>query len=435
MMSRRTTIPIKISRRRDEGVALISVVIVLVVIGTAAADFAFNTRVDLTSAANARDDLRAHYLTRSGINLSRLLLKVQQRLIDPNRKLLGGMDIQIADYAPMLVSAFNSREGAEALGSLFGVEGGGIKGLGVDVGSFDLQMESLDGKLNLNCGGGANPGAPSVIRFAASLSALVFPPRYNRLFEEPDANGQYADRLEVMRAIIDWADQDTVMFGSSAPEDYRYNAGDDPYENKNHYYDTVEEIRSVKGVDDDFMAAFGDAFTVYGSCRVNVNLAEAPVLASLLIQHAASPTDPALQWENLALLVRYLIQVRNLLGGFTDTKSFIKAVEEPTSALSSLMSMAGGLLGGLGAGLGGAAGEADSGMANLPMMMGIKLDPKTINESIVAGGPRRIWRIVASADVGKVKKTITAIWDMKHISLQAKRHNMGQGGYLYWREE
>ena len=74
-------------------------------------------------------------------------------------------------------------------------------------------------------------------------------------------------------------------------------------------------------------------------------------------------------------------------------------------------------------------------MAGLPVMQGIKLNPKTIKESIVAGGARRIWRIVATADVGKVKKTITAVWDMQHVSLQAKRHNTGKGGYLYWREE
>jgi len=198
----------------ERGVALVAVVVVLAVMGATTADFAFNTTLDLAEAANARDDLRAHYLARSGINLARLLLRVQQRVIDPNRKYLGGMDLQIADYAPLLISAFNSKEGAEMLGSLFGVGGGDIKGLGVDVGSFDLDMTSLDGKLNVNCAGGVNAGSPTVVRTAASLAAIMLPPRYNRLFEEPDDKGNYADRLEIMRAIIDWVDQDGVMFGS-----------------------------------------------------------------------------------------------------------------------------------------------------------------------------------------------------------------------------
>jgi transposase len=96
-------------RCRQEGAALLSVVVVIAVIATMAADFAYNSEVDLAAAANARDDLRAHYLARSGMNLSRLLLRVQERFIEPNRQFFGGMDLQIADYAPVLISAFNNR--------------------------------------------------------------------------------------------------------------------------------------------------------------------------------------------------------------------------------------------------------------------------------------------------------------------------------------
>ena len=69
------------------------------------------------------------------------------------------MDLQIADYAPMLMSALQQQGGRRGAGLAPGRRGGGIKGLGVDVGSFDLEMESLDGKLNLNCGGGTNTGS------------------------------------------------------------------------------------------------------------------------------------------------------------------------------------------------------------------------------------------------------------------------------------
>jgi len=403
-------------------VALLSALVALVVIATAAADFAYNSNVDLASAVNARDDLRAHYLARSGVNLSMLLFRVQQRFIDPNRKMLGGMDLQVADYAPMLMSAFNSKEGAEALGSLFGIEGSGIKGLGVDTGQFDLEMESLDGRLNLNCGGGANPENPAVMRFAAAMAALMLPIRYNRLFEEPDENGQYSDRLEVMRAIIDWADQDAVMFGTSAAEDYRYNTGEDPYEIKNHYFDTVEEMRLVKGIDDDFISAFGEAFTVYGDCTVNVNLASVPVLTALIVQHAAAPNDPALRWENLSVLARLLSHIREFYGGFPDMKAFLSAVEQPAAAVAPAFAT------------GDTEGEGavPSGM---PMPQGIKLNEQTLKDSVVVGGARRIWRIKATAQAGRVKRKITAVWDMKYVSFQARRNASGPGGFLYWREE
>ncbi len=427
-------------RSREEGAALVSVVVVVAVMAVTTADFAFNTTMDLAAAANARDDLRAHYLSRSGINLGRLLFRLQQRVIDPARKFLGGMDLQIADYAPLLMSAFNSREGAEVLGSLFGISSGDIKGIGVDVGTFDLKMESLDGRLNLNCGGGANPSAPSVVRFAAGLSAIMMAPRYNHLFEEPDKDGNYADRLEILRAIIDWADQDTVMFGSSAVEDYRYNSGDDPYENKNQYYDTLDELYLVKGVEEDWMDAFRDSLTVYGTCKVNVNIASPPALMALMIQFAEKPTDQGLRWENMMMLSRYIVHLRDYFGGFKDAGAFIKAVQEPMEAAVQAFKMG---VGGLSSsGSSSSSSSSSSGgdklgayEQQLPIVQGIQLKDKVVKEAIVAGGPRRIWAVTATADVGHIKKKIRAVWDQKLIPMQRSQYQTGPGGFLYWREE
>jgi general secretion pathway protein K len=405
-------------RCRQEGVALISVLLVLTLLATSVADFAYNSEVDLSGASNARDDLRAHYLARSGINLARILLRVQEKLIDPNMKMLGGFDLQIADYAPLLMAAFNDQGGAAMLGSLLGVDTGNIKGLGVDTGTFDMEMESLDGKLNLNCGGGVNTGAANVTQFAASLAAMFLPIRYNRLFEYPDERGQYADRLEVMRAIIDWADQDTVIFGGSGPEDYRYNAGKDPYENKNQYYDTLEELRLVKGVSDDFIHAFGTGLTVFGNCKINANLATAPVLAALIMQYAASPSDPGLQWQNLSLVVRYVMHLRELTGGFMDDKAFQAAIESPQAA-ASLFGMQGS--------------QADG--QSLPPVNGIKMNATALKQAVVVGGPRRIWQLTATAKVGRIQKKIRAVWDVAHISMQSSKQQMGSGGFVYWREE
>ena len=46
-------------------------------------EFTYGTSVDAAQAANARDELRAHYLARSAVNLSRLLIKIQQKFVDP----------------------------------------------------------------------------------------------------------------------------------------------------------------------------------------------------------------------------------------------------------------------------------------------------------------------------------------------------------------
>lgn len=408
--------------QRDQGVALVAVVVMVAVIGALSADFAFGVRVDYAAAANARDELRAHYLNRSAINLGRLLLRVQTQLIEPNRQLLGGFDLQLPDYASTLLAAFQGREGAELLGGLFGVAPGDIRGLGLGAGQFDLQMQSLDGRLNLNCGGGPNPGAPAVLRLAAGLAALLAPRRYDRLFERMDARGQYNDRLTVLRAIIDWADQDQQQFGSSAAEDYRYEEGKDGYRTKNQYFDTLEELRLVRGVDDDFMTAFADQLTVYGGCRPNVALMGMPTIMALITQYAAVPTDPGLEYRNLALLARYVYEIGQLRG-FSKVKDLIDAVEDPMGQLS-LGSAIASLLG---------QGKTEP-PEGLPPVTGVKLSPK-VEEAVVAGQPRRVWRMVAQATVGRVEKRLTAVWDQGLISMQAGRANSGPGGFVYWRED
>jgi hypothetical protein len=261
----------------------------------------------------------------------------------------------------------------------------------------------------------------SVMRYAASLASLILPARYNALFETADENGQFTDRLEVVRAIVDWADQDNAMFGSPAVEDYRYNSGSDPYETKNHYYDTVEELRLVKGVGDDFMDAFADQFTVYGDCKINLNLVEAPILLGILVQNAIRSTDKALLVPNIYLLARVLIHIRDYYGGFPDVKTFIMAAGDPIPFAKRTFTTD--------------QKELESLQLDLPQTVGLALNGDAVAATVVAGGPRRIWRVVATAKVGRIQKRITAIWDMKHISMQAQRSSQGQGGFLYWREE
>jgi general secretion pathway protein K len=68
-------------RRKDErGVALLLVVVSIAILAAVAADFAYSSRVDLELAVHQRDSLRAEYLARSGLGMSRLLLQFQKQL-------------------------------------------------------------------------------------------------------------------------------------------------------------------------------------------------------------------------------------------------------------------------------------------------------------------------------------------------------------------
>ena len=70
-------------RPRDRGVALLIVITWLALMIALVGEFTFGTTVDAAEAANARDELRAHYMARSSINLARLLIKIQSKFIDP----------------------------------------------------------------------------------------------------------------------------------------------------------------------------------------------------------------------------------------------------------------------------------------------------------------------------------------------------------------
>ena len=78
------------------------------------------------------------------------------------------------------------------------------------------------------------------------------------------------------RAIIDWADTDDQMFspeGASAAEDYRYDARADRYRAHDNSYDSIEEMKMVRGVSDGSWRRSRPHLTVYASdqnCLVNL---------------------------------------------------------------------------------------------------------------------------------------------------------------------
>lgn len=401
---------------QDSGIALIVVMVALAIVTAIVTEIGYGAHVDAASAANARDELRAHYLARSALNLSRLLLKVQERVIEPNRAFVG--DLQILEFAPMLMGAFASGgDEAAGLGDLLGLDLSGARGLGLEAGgTFLLEAKAEDGKININCGGGLAQAAQKD-RLAGQLGALFLPAQFNPLFEQRKADGQYMDRVQTIQAIIDYTDLDEALYGSQgASEDYRYEAQRDPYKIKNSPFDTPLELNLVQGVDDVFMAAFEESFTTWGSCAtVNVNEANALVLAILIISHAQNPE----QFQNIQgvmeaiVLAQYLVTLRSLFFGMgiSDKQQFIDVVQNPESieALVAAFLPPGTLP---------------------PAPSGIPVKAAELSQAISVG-KRRIWQLVAHGEAGRVQKTITAVWDVDRISTTER----ARGGWVYWREE
>lgn len=425
-----------VTRRRGAGIALIMVAVTTAVLGAVIGDFAYNARVDLEAAANGRDELRAEYLARSGIQLARLLIKIQQSVLDRNRQFVG--DMQISDFAPILVKAFGGAKDEQAgIGALIGIDFSQMKGLGVGKGaSFDLVMDSEDGKLNVNCGGGVATETTKQAQVYAILSALMWPPRYNRMFETQDADGQYYTRDEVARAIIDWADADTQKFdpagASAGAEDYRYDAQRDPYRAHDHLYDTTEELNLVRGVGDEVWGSFGEMLTVYGGCKINVGAITPehwPLMAAILRATVKDDhrNDPVLLDDLLlAQLSQMVLGMSKMTGGFQSAQDFVKLITDPASALNPT----------------GGQQQGQQQQQQPPTgVVGIPLDQNKVN-NVITVGPRRVYRLDATGTIQrtrekKIQLHIRAVWDAAHFNQNSTSGDINDrmGTWVYWRED
>jgi general secretion pathway protein K len=429
---------------RQKGIALVIVATTIAVLGAVLGDFSYNARVDLEAAANARDQLRAEYLARSGIQLARILIKVQQSVLDQSsvRKFIG--DVQIGDFAPYLMKAFGGADDERAgLGSLLGIDTSQMKGMGVGKNaSFDVEMTSDDGRLNINCGGGIN-GAKMQPQIYAILSSLFWPPRYNRMFENADSDGQYWTRDDVARAIIDWADVDENRFepppatSSSNAEDYRYDATKDPYKAHNMYYDSIEEVTMVRGVSDEVWGSFGEMLTVYGGCKINLAAVRPenwPLVAALIRATVKDDhkNDPVLLDDVLlAGLAQQIISLAQMTGGVQSVDQFISLISDPAGAIKNMF------------GMNNSTSNNNNNQTQAPTLpsgiTGVPIDKaKMLN--VATTGPRRIYRLDA---VGSIQRTadkkievhIRGVWDSQHFNQNTTSSDINdvRGTWVYWR--
>jgi general secretion pathway protein K len=151
-----------------------------------------------------------------------------------------------------------------------------------------------------------------------ALYQLVCDPRWDALFDREDANGLRASRQDLLVYLRDWVDERDVASALAAgfppggcaivipqnpfeegfgDENFPYDRGEDRYRVKNARMDSLAELHLVAGVTDAFMAAFGDAITVYlpRDAKRNVNETD----PRRLLENAAAVADPQDQAELL----------------------------------------------------------------------------------------------------------------------------------------
>lgn len=424
----------------QKGVALIAVTVAAAIVGVLVADFSTSTNIDQRASRNAEADMKAHFLARSSMNLSQLVVGLQGRLDSMNA------GFQITDYAPMVMGAFGgSPSEVAALGEMLGGFAGDLEGLGVPEGSFDVAITTEDGKLNLNCAHNDQNGDS----LYQQLATLFYPESYNPIFENDDADGWRRDRDVQARAFIDFIDRDTARYepggrSSDAPEDYGYETLRDRYEAKNSHLDTVGEIKLIRGVDDRFWALFGDAFTVYGGCKINLMAVDSSLLIASIIDQAVSEADqnsPARNADNLFRLATVVLAMKKLAGvgagaAIDDVDGLIAFAKAPKDELQNLL---GGIsLSGMDPSQ---LGLDSSILAIVDQIQPLELDKTKLDRIATVQSTRRTYRVEATAIIGHKTKRIVGVWDKDAHNDNPNTRTPGnqewrqRGAWVYWRED
>ena len=424
-------------RRRQRGVALVTVLIAIAITLVISNQFGTSTNVDMIAAANYRDQMRAHFLAKSASNLSELVIRLQQR-IDNIKELRGS--VQITDFADQVLLAFCGS--SEEVQAAVGFSASDAKGLGADIGSCGIvgQITTDDDKINLNCANSLDANTAATLKSA--LDALVYFPAYDPVFEEPDAEGYRRDRALQVSSLMDYIDSNSLRNRErGTTEDYGYENLKDPYKPKNNYLDTVGEAKLVRGIDDRFWTLFGSSFTVYGGCKTNLSaLSNSQLIAAILYLSAKNPNDPLLaNPQKLFTLAGLVAKAKQFGMTFTSVDDFIDFVKDPAAQIGSL------------AGSTGQAGGAASAAVNSGVLggekLGLELDKAKLGQMATAG-PRRTYRVQAWGEIDRKQKnadgspvyppiraTLTGVWDTKVVLQNVRKPPVPKGAWVFLRED
>ncbi|HVK86922.1 MAG TPA: hypothetical protein VM513_22540 [Kofleriaceae bacterium] len=437
-----------VRRRRQRGVvALTAVMAVIALMTIITTQFGTSTSVDLIAAGNYRDQMRSHFLARSAMALSEIVIRLQQR-VDNQKELRG---TQITDFADQILLAFCGTD--EEVMAAVGFSSSEAKGLGADVGTCGIvgAFTTEDDKLNLNCANGNDATAATL---KSALDALVYFPAYDPVFEEEDAEGWRRDRATQVAAIMDYIDSNDMRNRErGSTEAYNYEGLKDPYKPRKaqgspqptgNYIDTIEEVKLVRGVDDRFWSLFGPAFTVYGGCKTNLSaLTNTQLVAAIIYLSAKNPNDPMLANPQKLFTLAGLVAKSKQYGmQFSSLDDFIDFVKDPSSQL--------GLLAGQGSLAGSAASAAISqGIPGITSgeKLGIELDKAKLQQ-LATAGPRRTYRVVAWGEIERKQKTadgqpvyapirsqITGVWDTKIVPQNVRKPPAPKGAWVYLKED
>ncbi len=405
----------------ERGAALLVVMVAVAVLTALAVNLAYDSRVSLQIAGNSRDELRATALAKSGIAFSRLVLKLQQDIDDAGSSLPSQVSVprpQVWRHVPIASQLADALFGGPGAGAFppASLESG-ARAAPPD-GGFEVELGDEGTKVNFQL------EASSSGLLAAQVQAvyqLICDPKWDALFDREDANGLRVPRQDLLVYLRDWVfdSPDSSALAASFPapcvmvtqnpfergfqdKNYPYDRGEDRYRAKNARMDSLAELYMVAGIGDAFMAAFGDAITVYlpRDAKRNVNDKDPARLLENAKSMAVSQDDPRLSDPTFPAQLQKLFVERTYDGLLT---------------------------------------VSPSDFGQLVDLAGVKVNQNLLQ----TGGPQNyftdrstVFRIQSAGRAGDVKKTLDVVMRFdKAQGTQAALPVPIPGQIVHWREE
>ena len=355
-MNRRRKAPNR--TRSEDGVALIVAIATVAILSVMLTDMHETTGTAFAVSTSQRDALQAEYMAKSALNLTRLLIAKEpdvRRFVDPLYRAATGRSapqLPVWNFVNELLSPFCTPEDQRDTLMQLGVDFGDTVGFEDLPGECSVRAVSENGKVNINdplfLDGEQARNNVATQLFSLTGGQLPESP-YDALFNTEDETGTLTTRIDLITAVIDWWDPDiqrtdfdpgagqTRTGGTGTEDDSLYQLDKEPYRNKNAAFDSIQELRLVRGFSDDFWATFVEPIpndpksrimTIYASGLVNVNEASAQVLLGRICSFAPESTlcaDPleSLKFVQILTTIRQLIPIP-LFSRPTDFLNFVE---------------------------------------------------------------------------------------------------------------
>lgn len=248
--------------KSDRGVVLITVLIVTAILTTLVVDLMYFTQIDSEISANTRDDIKARYIAKSGVNV-----------------VAGAMKGSALEDLKEVSSLLNKQVGESD--QIWSIR---VPALPIGDGNVSLTVIDERSKINLN----------ALVNQSSNIVDMQVETELSELFRILDVDTRKSDLF--IASLINWLDHpieggQNDQESSGAGADY-YLGLENPYSIKNGPLDSVEEIRMIRGMDEEFFGKIKDYVTVYpADKKVSFSTASKSVMIATLKGAAVSALE------------------------------------------------------------------------------------------------------------------------------------------------